>query len=67
MTTAACGNQVGHAALLAAALFLGGCSPKPPPDLVKTQREVLDQAKAVEGVLRKQAEDQRRTIDDASR
>lgn len=54
--------------VIGSAILLAACSPKaPPPDLVKTQRQVLEQSKAVEGVLRKQSEDQGRAIDDASR
>lgn len=47
--------------------MVAACSPKPLPDLVKPQREALDRAKAVEGSLLKQADEQRRTIDAASR
>lgn len=62
------GRWVGQSALIACLTVLAACSPKiPPSDLVKTQRQALDQAKAVEDVLRKQSEDQRRSIDDASR
>ena len=61
-------TQAGQGALIGSLAMLAGCSPKsPPPDLVKTQRQALDQAKAVEDVLRKQADDQGRSIDDASR
>lgn len=62
------GRRVGQSALIACLTVLTACSPKtPPPDLVKTQRQTLDRAKAVEDVLRKQSEDRRRSIDDASR
>ena len=52
--------------------FLGiallGCQPDgPPPDLLKTQREALNKAKAVEGQLQQQAEDQRKMIDEAQK
>jgi hypothetical protein len=46
---------------------LGGCKPNPPPDVLKTQRESMDKAKAVEGVLLQADTDQRRKIDDASK
>jgi hypothetical protein len=52
--------------------FLGiallGCQPDgPPPDLLKTQREALNKAKAVEGQLQQQAEDQRKIIEEAQK
>jgi hypothetical protein len=46
---------------------LAGCKPNPPPDVLKTDRENLDKAKAVEGVLMQADTDQRRKIDDASK
>ena len=53
-------------ALLGAAI--SGCKPAgPPPDLIKTQREALDKAKAVEGQLQKQADEQKKAIDDAQK
>lgn len=42
-------------------------SPVAPPDLLQTQHQSLDKAKAVEGVLLKQDQDRRRSIDDSSR
>ena len=58
----------GQIALFASAIVLCACSPKASPTVVpKQQREALDQAKAVEGVLREQSANQQRTIDDASR
>lgn len=57
--------------MMAIALFgvaMSGCKPAgPPPDLIKTQREALDKARAVEGQLQKQAEEQRKAIDDAQK
>lgn len=53
--------------LLAACLAVGACKPAPPPDVMKRQREALDSAKAVDDVIQKQADDQRRRIDDAGR
>ena len=58
----------GSAALLGGLIWLTACTPKtPPPDLIKTQRQALERARAVEEVLRKQSDDQRRAIDDTSR
>lgn len=49
-------------------IALLGCQPNgPPPDLLKTQREALNKAKAVEGQLQQQAEDQRKIIDEAQK
>jgi hypothetical protein len=49
-------------------LAIIGCNPaEPPPDIIKSQRESLNKAKAVEGVLQKQAEDQRSAADDAEK
>ncbi len=55
-----------------ASVFLGvifiGCQPSAtPPDLLKTQRESLEKAKAVDGQLQKKAEEDRKAIDDAQR
>lgn len=55
------------AGLLACAVLAGGCKPNPPPDVLRTQREALDKAKAVEGVLRQADDSQRKSIDDASK
>lgn len=59
--------------VITAAIFLGiiilaACQPhEAPPDLIKAQREGLNKAKAVEGQLQQQAEEQRRAIDDAEK
>lgn len=53
--------------LLAACVSAGACKPAAPPDATKRQREALDSAKAVDDVIQRQADDQRRRIDDASR
>lgn len=59
-------KQVMAIALLGVAM--SGCKPAdPPPDLVKTQREALNKAKAIEGQLQKQADEQRKAIDDAQK
>ena len=50
---------------LTMAAAVSGCKPAgPPPDLLKTQRDALNIAKAVEGQLQQQADDQRKAIDD---
>ncbi|MBS0308166.1 MAG: hypothetical protein JSS58_04265, partial [Proteobacteria bacterium] len=42
--------------ICAVSLLFAGCKPAdPPPDLVKTQRDALDKAKAVEGQLQRSA------------
>lgn len=49
-------------------LGLSGCKPDgPPPDLVKTQREALNKAKAVEGQMQQQADERMKAIDDAQK
>jgi hypothetical protein len=53
-------------ALIAAAL--SGCQPaEPPPDLLKTQREGLNKAKAVEGQVLQQADEQRKAAENAEK
>jgi hypothetical protein len=49
-------------------IALLGCQPDgPPPDLIKTQRDGLNKAKAVEGQLQQQAEEQRKMIEEAQK
>jgi outer membrane PBP1 activator LpoA protein len=44
---------------------LAACKPaSPPPDIVKTQRDALNKAKAVEGQVQQQAQEQQKTIDE---
>jgi hypothetical protein len=52
----------GFVGLCISGLLLAGCQPAsdPPPDLVKTQREALNKAKAVEGQLQQRAEEARK-------
>lgn len=38
---------------------------RPPPDMIKTQREALDKAKGLEQALQKQAEDTQKKIHEA--
>lgn len=51
-----------------AAFSLCGCKPAdPPPDLLKPQRDTLNQAKQVEGQLQQQAQDQAKAIEDGQK
>ena len=46
---------------------LAGCDSKPkepPPDLVKSQRQAMDKAKATEQILQKSAEERRKQADE---
>jgi hypothetical protein len=54
--------------VLAAIVVLAcGCQPsEPPPDLAKTQRDTLNKAKAVEGVLQQQSQERKQAADEAS-
>jgi len=62
--TALCGALSG----VVFGLSLAGCKPAgPPPDLIKTQREALNKAKAVEGQLQQQADERMKAIDDAQK
>ena len=55
-------------ALIGSLTLLAACSPKVQPiEVAKPQRQAMEQAKAIEGVLRTQSDEQRRTIDAASR
>ncbi|MBI1889111.1 MAG: hypothetical protein HYS18_00540 [Burkholderiales bacterium] len=48
------------------AALVAACKPsEPPPDLVKTQREALEKAKAVEGQVLQAAQEQKRAIEAA--
>ena len=56
---------LGATMALTVATAISGCSPAgPPPDVLKTQRDALNKAKAVEGQLQQQADEQRKAIDD---
>ncbi|RJG00775.1 hypothetical protein [Noviherbaspirillum sedimenti] len=53
---------------IAVVAVTGACQPSaPPPDLVKSQREALDKAKAVEGLLQQQGRDQKQAVDEAAK
>ena len=50
----------------AAILAIVGCDSKPkdpPPDIIKSQRQVMDKAKGVEQVLQKSADERREQVD----
>ena len=53
--------------LIAAAITtIAGCDSKPkepPPDIIKSQRQVMDKAKAVGDVLQKSADERREQAD----
>lgn len=52
--------------LAAATLAVAGCDSKPkepPPDIIKSQRQVMDKAKAVGDVLQKSADERREQAD----
>ncbi|MBV8665813.1 MAG: hypothetical protein JO269_04940 [Burkholderiaceae bacterium] len=54
--------------ICAAVLGITGCKPSgPPPDIVKTQREDLQKAKAVGAVEQKAADDQKKAADEATK
>lgn len=67
LDNAAARGAVGRMFLLASCLSIGACKPAAPPDAMKRQQEALESAKAVDDVIQKQADDQRRRIEDASR
>ena len=61
------GNKVVMIGLLA--LVVSGCQPSsdPPPDILKTQRDALNQAKALEGQVRQQAQDRMKAAEEAQK
>lgn len=59
-------NKILAVGLISVSLI--GCQPSgPPPDLVKTQRDALSKAKAVEGVVLKQADEQQKAAEEAGK
>ncbi len=49
-------------------IVLSGCKQTdPPPDVLKTQREALDKAKALGGQMQQQLEDRMKTSDEAQK
>jgi hypothetical protein len=58
--------------MILSAGFLGivllGCKPDgSPPDLIKTQREGMNKAKALEGQMQQQAQEQMKAADDTGK
>lgn len=54
--------------IAAAILAIAGCDSKPkdpPPDIIKSQRQMMDKAKGVEQVLQKSADERREQADQA--
>ena len=52
--------------IAAAILAIAGCDSKPkdpPPDIIKSQRQVMEKAKGVEQVLQKSADERREQAD----
>jgi uncharacterized protein YcfL len=52
--------------VIAAAIAVVGCDSKPkepPPDIIKSQRQMMDKAKGVEQVLQKSADERRDQAD----
>ncbi len=61
-------NSILKIAGLFVAMILAGCQPHDaPPDLMKTQREGLDNAKALEAQLQQQAEARMKAADEAQK
>lgn len=49
-------------------LALSGCKPaEPPPDILKSQREALDKAKALSGQMQQQLEDRMKASDEVQK
>jgi outer membrane PBP1 activator LpoA protein len=56
------------AIVIAIPFILSACKPsEPPPDIIKTQRDALNKSKAVEGKLEQQADEQRKTLENAEK
>jgi hypothetical protein len=53
--------------LLAVALSLAACDKPPAPKIAAPQREVLDQAKAVDQMVQKNTEEEKKKIEDADK
>ena len=49
-------------------LALAGCKPaEPPPDILKSQRDALDKAKALSGQMQQQLDDRMKASDEAQK
>ncbi len=60
-------NTLSIITLAAVVVLAAGCQPaEPPPDIVKTQRDALHKAKAVEGQLQQQAQERQQASDAAA-
>ncbi|MGA9666191.1 MAG: hypothetical protein WBQ69_07045 [Gallionella sp.] len=53
--------------LLAVALMLTACDKPPAPKIAAPQREVLDQAKAVDQIVQKNTDETKKKIEDADK
>ena len=53
--------------LLAVALLLAACDKPPAPKIAAPQREVLDKAKAVDQMVQKNTEEEKKKIEDADK
>jgi hypothetical protein len=53
--------------LLAVALLLSACEKPAAPKIAATQREVLDNAKAVDQMVKKNTEESKKKIEDAEK
>ena len=52
----------------AVGVLICACQPsESPPDLLKTQRDVLNKAKGLEGQMQQQAQDRMQSADEASK
>ena len=53
--------------LVIACVSVAACKPGPLPDLAKRQRDALESARKLDNMIQKQADDQRRRIDESER
>ncbi|HEY8025662.1 MAG TPA: hypothetical protein VIF60_13915 [Burkholderiaceae bacterium] len=61
-------TRLAAACSLLLAFGLASCQPSgPPPDIIKTQREDLQKAKAVNDATQKAVEEQRKQVDEATK
>lgn len=52
------------ALMLSVGLVLVACKPAPPPDILKSQHQAIDKAKALDGQLQQQLQDRMKAADD---
>jgi outer membrane PBP1 activator LpoA protein len=56
------------AIIIAIPFIFSACKPsEPPPDIIKTQRDVLNKSKAVEGQLEQHADEQKKALENAEK